>query len=63
MMDCIFGAEGMYDVEPPLIFASLPFRMSGYGPMQPNNIDCGVFVVRNMQLYGTNWANKVGCNF
>ncbi|KAK9943738.1 hypothetical protein M0R45_009338 [Rubus argutus] len=40
MMDCIFGSEAMYDVDPPLIFATLPFKISGYGPMQPNSIDC-----------------------
>ncbi|KAM5548591.1 hypothetical protein ABKV19_000152 [Rosa sericea] len=32
--------------------------MSSFGPIQRNSTDYGVFVIRNMQHYGTDWAAK-----
>ncbi|XP_061991220.1 uncharacterized protein LOC133709475 [Rosa rugosa] len=37
-------------------FGTLPFKADGAGPRQKNDTDCGVFVIRNMQRYGIDWA-------
>lgn len=28
-------------------------------PIQQNTYDCGIYVIQNMQHYGTNWAYEV----
>lgn len=63
MLDVVFGddivAAGCLSTN----IGSLPFKVSGNAPRQPSGVDCGVFVIRNMQCYGSDWAGKVSLKY
>ncbi|PRQ24049.1 putative Ulp1 peptidase [Rosa chinensis] len=58
MLDRVFVRDIAEDLNPHVSLGTLPFDMSSFGPIQRNTTDCGVFVIRNMQHYGTDWAAK-----
>ncbi|PRQ16934.1 putative Ulp1 protease family catalytic domain-containing protein [Rosa chinensis] len=59
MLDSVFVRDIAEDLNPHVSLGTLPFDMSSFGPIQRNTTDCGVFVIRNMQHYGTDWAAKI----
>ncbi|KAM5551484.1 hypothetical protein ABKV19_026365 [Rosa sericea] len=56
MLDRIYGDAMSRHANRLFAFGTLPFKADGAGPRQKNDTDCGVFVIRNMQRYGTDWA-------
>lgn len=59
MLDRIYGDAMSRHANRLFAFGTLPFKADGAGPRQKNDTDCGVFVIRNMQRYGIDWAATV----
>ncbi|KAL6145614.1 hypothetical protein ACLB2K_056300 [Fragaria x ananassa] len=57
LYDCTFQCK-FRQANKLFAFGTLPFKANGTGPRQKNDFDCGVYVIRNMQKYGTDWAAK-----
>jgi hypothetical protein len=60
MMDSVFLTHSTLGNDGPVSFGSFKCGLSRASPQQPNDYDCGVFVIRNMQFYGKDWASDVG---
>lgn len=58
-MDNIWFTEDVLATDVPVWFGSFRCAPAQSNQVQPNDYDCGVFVIRNMQMYERNWALEV----
>lgn len=59
MLDSVFVTEVMTVMDEPVLFGAFDFVPTKVSQLQTNWYDCGVFVIRNMQRFGNNWAANV----
>lgn len=61
MLDSVFFEDviSRMAMEDQVLFGSFVYVKPKQTQLQPNGYDCGIFVIRNMQHYGENWAEKV----
>ncbi|KAK9937611.1 hypothetical protein M0R45_014389 [Rubus argutus] len=56
MLDSVFMTEVMTLMDDRVLFGAFDFVPTKVSQLQPNSYDCGVFVIRNMERLGDNWA-------
>ncbi|KAK9938901.1 hypothetical protein M0R45_015613 [Rubus argutus] len=55
-LDDVFDEEHVdFLHQPSMLFGDFNIVVPDNVPFQPNGFDCGIYIIQNMQYYGTNW--------